>query len=508
MKLNTVVIARYKEDISWSEPLNEDYNLIVYNKDPEIEDDYKLPNVGREAHTYLHHIVTKYDELNPEGYTFFCQGDLLNHEPRGIYYVKDCFLSALEHGMSKINADTYIHPLIYAPKYNFRIREWSNNKITPNNKNESFGQWFERTLEQQFPVKEFYWIKGANFAVSNKLILYKTREFYEKLLDECSMDENPESAYFLERAWLYVFNYEPKYINDVPELSDEKRAEFAKKIIVYQLDTRSNLVEKVDIKYDDKDIRNHGQMAEKISQSDEHFYNKFKKIEIPQRIPRWVSKTEIYYDITKFQYQTITSAYNRQKALSMGFAYKYVNEKMDDNRGPSWIKFQKCIKHMPITPEKYDIVVVMDTDAWIRDEKRFVDWMYYFNEQPHLFMFADEPTNIESFNFFNIRMRVNGGLTIMKNKKEVVPFLKDIYDMPIKEHECSQFKEFWPFEQICINKKLHYDPAFKKEIIITPLTKFNTPAGTIIRHCWQKSILIPLILHDIVKDNEEYSSMV
>lgn len=506
--IHSIVIAKYKENVDWLDPLKDGYSLYVYNKDEDSEDDkMKLPNVGREAHTYLHHIVSQYDNLNPQGYTFFCQGDLPNHEPRCIHYIKDCFISALEHGMSKINADTHVHPIVYSPKYNFRMLEWGKEKVSPNLRDEKFGEWFERVLQQQFPVKEFYWIKGANFAVSNKLILHKTREFYERLLDECSLHKNPETAYFLERAWIYVFNYEPKYVKDVPHLTKEDRLNFAKRVIVFHIDTRSSTVEKTDVNYDDRDIRTHHQVIDKILQSSNHLHSKFNKIEIPQRIPRWVSKTEVYYDTTKFQYQTLTSAYNKQKAMNMGFTYKYFQEKMDDTRAPSWIKIQKLLKYYPISPDKYDIVVVMDTDAWIRDENEFIDWLFYFHNQPQLFMFADEPTNVESFNFFNIRMRVNGGLMIMKNKSEVLPFLKDIYDMPTKEHECSQFKEFWPFEQICINKKLHYDPNFKREVMIAPLNKFNTPAGSIVRHCWFKQLLIPILLHDIVKDNENATKM-
>jgi hypothetical protein len=69
-----VVIAKYKEDISWSKSLNP----IIYDKsESPIEGSIPLPNIGREGHTFLHHIVENYDNL-PE-YTVFLQGMPFDH---------------------------------------------------------------------------------------------------------------------------------------------------------------------------------------------------------------------------------------------------------------------------------------------------------------------------------------------------------------------------------------------------------------------------------------------
>ncbi|MGL1148113.1 hypothetical protein ACSTLH_00765, partial [Vibrio parahaemolyticus] len=43
-----------------------------------------LPNVGREAHTWIHHIIERYETLSP--YTLFLQGNPLDHcSPKEIY---------------------------------------------------------------------------------------------------------------------------------------------------------------------------------------------------------------------------------------------------------------------------------------------------------------------------------------------------------------------------------------------------------------------------------------
>src|SRR5690606_9595889 len=65
----TYVIARYKEDISWSDSLNR----VVIQKDTD------LPNLGREISSFLYFIVTNYERL--EGEYIFCQGNPLPHAP-------------------------------------------------------------------------------------------------------------------------------------------------------------------------------------------------------------------------------------------------------------------------------------------------------------------------------------------------------------------------------------------------------------------------------------------
>jgi hypothetical protein len=66
-----VIVSRYNEDLNW---LNEypftEFEYIVYNKG--INDDFcknnviqvvNLPNIGREGHSYLWHIIAHYDHL-------------------------------------------------------------------------------------------------------------------------------------------------------------------------------------------------------------------------------------------------------------------------------------------------------------------------------------------------------------------------------------------------------------------------------------------------------------
>ena len=74
----SLIIARYNEDLSWLEEFK-DFKIIVYNKGDKLSDNLfyeviNLENKGRESHTWLHHIVKNYYNLNE--ITVFLQGKI------------------------------------------------------------------------------------------------------------------------------------------------------------------------------------------------------------------------------------------------------------------------------------------------------------------------------------------------------------------------------------------------------------------------------------------------
>ena len=66
IKENEIVIARYQEDISWSNAYRD--ICVIYNKESEMSGFERgqvisLNNVGREAHTYLYHIISRWGQI-------------------------------------------------------------------------------------------------------------------------------------------------------------------------------------------------------------------------------------------------------------------------------------------------------------------------------------------------------------------------------------------------------------------------------------------------------------
>jgi hypothetical protein len=357
------------------------------------------------------------------------------------------------------------------------------NPVEPNPRGECFGDWFERVLSQQFPVEPLLWIRGANFAVTNARIVSQPVEFYQRLIAECDSCVSPETGHFFERAWQKVFAVEPRYLTTAPRATD--RAALARRLLLLKIDTRSNDFVAPEVSYPVHEVRCHDEVAAKFAARNPH---------LADHPP----------------YHVLTSMFNSLQAARAGMVYQYRQAQVQDGRATSWIKLQECIRSMPFMPfgnDDIDVVVVLDTDAWVVDPDALLDWAGLLVNSPELFMFADEPTNAESFNLLGIRQRVNGGMMMMKNVPAAADALRQVYalaDTP----DCSQFKLHWSWEQICLSKALLEDDVFKRQVMISPLTLFNTPAGRVVRHCWCKQFVSALLIRDLLSavNNEPYSA--
>lgn len=198
-----IVIARYKENIDWINRFNNTTinNIFIYNKFYDL--DIKLPNVGREAHTYLYHIINNYNNLND--ITIFLQGDPFPH-CRNLYSIVD--------NIHNMNYD--ILP------FNNIIVE---NEQSINRKHKilhPYGLFLAYFMDLLFGIKmdidqTVTVTYGAQFACTKQTILNRPREFYEFLLKFVSYDTNPIESYIFERLWLYIFDtsipLSNKYLN-------------------------------------------------------------------------------------------------------------------------------------------------------------------------------------------------------------------------------------------------------------------------------------------------------
>ena len=100
-----LVIAKYNEDISWAKP----YNYIIYDKsviNVNLPNYISLPNIGREAHTYLFHIVNNYSNL--DDVTVFTQGNPFDHVPDFLAKINNLIVDgycSFSHTTKEMNFD-------------------------------------------------------------------------------------------------------------------------------------------------------------------------------------------------------------------------------------------------------------------------------------------------------------------------------------------------------------------------------------------------------------------
>lgn len=221
MELVEIVMARYNEDVSWLGPLRE--RCIVYNKGQELAsaDGLKrvvsLPNVGRESHTYLHHIVENYDTLAPV--TVFTQARIEDHfdvdgkpwsPENGREYLLTLGRQAADFGQSQ-NARMYeyLGGMSAIPSFNLHVYYARGLQKTAY---DSLGQWFKAMVGHDMPQQGVPWYKNALFAVKRDRIHQHPRSFYEKLLGEVDSLVNPEAGHFFERSWYMIFSTRTKPI--------------------------------------------------------------------------------------------------------------------------------------------------------------------------------------------------------------------------------------------------------------------------------------------------------
>ena len=75
----SIIISRFNEDLSWLDHYKENFNITIYNKGTKLSNIsfgniISLPNVGRESHTWVHHIFNNYENLDDKN--IFLQGKI------------------------------------------------------------------------------------------------------------------------------------------------------------------------------------------------------------------------------------------------------------------------------------------------------------------------------------------------------------------------------------------------------------------------------------------------
>jgi hypothetical protein len=201
-----IVVARYNEDTKWLEEFN-DFNIHLYNKgEDELVNSIKLPNVGREAHTYLTHIVNNYDNL--DDVIIFTQGNP-DHA------------SDINEFRSLENFSGYKTFVEY-------YGNMTDGEII-SRKNQPGAYWMAFSQRSQITPNVVYkflygkeisncWVAVcAIFAVDKETILKHSKEKYQQLLMLFDRPDFNWMAYVLEYSWTLMFKPEGFNTEEVKE---------------------------------------------------------------------------------------------------------------------------------------------------------------------------------------------------------------------------------------------------------------------------------------------------
>jgi len=210
-----IVVARYEEDLSWLHNiLPEEYgNLYIYNKGSPLNINIpnshviQLPNLGRECHTYFHHVIANYNNL--PNITLFIPGSTWTRFDKRVR-----FLRVLNHiklrGESTIpgySSKDYINSQQDFEVDNYEITNPENRKSNSDNSlhrsaERPLNKWFEKN----FPGEKLTCMSFTGImAATDTGIRKRPVEFYKRLLDEVSYT-NPETCHYYERTWKNIFS--------------------------------------------------------------------------------------------------------------------------------------------------------------------------------------------------------------------------------------------------------------------------------------------------------------
>jgi len=191
-----LVIARYAEDLAWVRNIPPQIRVTVYDKsgDNTYPGACALPNVGREAHTYLHHIVQRYETLAP--LTVFCQGKPFDHAFDFRRTLRD-----LVQDPGRVADFRWLGHIIDTDDSHGRrlFVPWSKNE----DGHELDVEGFHRALLGIEGPEQYVFQLGAQFAATPQLIHRRPASFYRHALEVSTTF--PDAAHCFERSWDRVF---------------------------------------------------------------------------------------------------------------------------------------------------------------------------------------------------------------------------------------------------------------------------------------------------------------
>jgi len=255
-----VLAVKEGDKINWAQKYASNIRVTTYNKGAPLEDsklsEVALPNVGREAHAYLYHIVHRFDSLAPK--TVFAPGGLPTAGFQGFAQSGASLLPGvkLEDYMSEDATELLIPTIALSPdakQFSVRMSLMDNktesglasgtryslcsadgaagwSPFLPNkfhssvleplmsqqNAKYDFGSFWKRFMGETPMPERVLAAHSPVFSVSRDRIRSHPKALYEALLAELESSKDPYQAFFLDYMWWYLF-----HANDAPALCND-----------------------------------------------------------------------------------------------------------------------------------------------------------------------------------------------------------------------------------------------------------------------------------------------
>jgi hypothetical protein len=185
-----IVVSRYDEDITWTAEFGD--RVVLYNKGVDhVDGSIRLPNIGREGHTYFHYIYENYDHL--DDYIVFLQGNPFDHSPDICAKINQIICDGYDGDFAYFHTHRVSFNLLYGCYFHPGL---------------PIGEVY-RNLFGKDPIdRNISFCPGAQFIVSRERIYKRPREFYQKIMVMLSYHSGPDEGFVIERFHPLIFGDE------------------------------------------------------------------------------------------------------------------------------------------------------------------------------------------------------------------------------------------------------------------------------------------------------------
>lgn len=228
MSKRLVIIARYNENIEWVNQLKD--NILIYNKGDKFDYNFPrqdIPNIGREAETFIRGIVDTYQSLNQYQSVIFLQGNPFEHCPNLFDFLNSIqelnsyvplTKSITTHNLPEdgyiLGNSLHIFERLIGnekTKLECEIFDVAKNSYIKNENELSEILYICTMLNLKYKSAKITWSTGAQYYVPVKFILNKSlywwQEFHKlSILAHTYYDYQP-FAYIVERIWPLIWEY-------------------------------------------------------------------------------------------------------------------------------------------------------------------------------------------------------------------------------------------------------------------------------------------------------------
>lgn len=226
-----IIVAHYNENLKWLNKVLHEYqqihapkqiNIYIYsktnyNKKLKFKNcniyQEKLKNVGRESHTYLHHIIKNFDQL--DHINVFLTGSFgLRQQKNDVHDMLKLKTELIKKQLGYINISGFYAPQPYLSgllKKGMSVYTNSMNSYNSRSNNKTYSvkskietiDKFMKLFKLQEPLQ--YTMNGL-FAAKKENIYMRKISFYKKLIKFVNYDVNPREGFFLEMLWGAIFD--------------------------------------------------------------------------------------------------------------------------------------------------------------------------------------------------------------------------------------------------------------------------------------------------------------